>query len=159
MAALVAGRLAVLGSQFDIPLHAASVAIVGHGTRRHQYSRRATEQLAQALDDQVADRVFAVFLDEEPAVREILKMAARDEVVVIPFMIGAGPHAIKDIPARMGLTVAAETEFPYAGEVDGRRVICDAPVGSDPRIVELIADLANAESAGITSYKTMETRA
>ncbi len=163
---LVADRIDTLRSRCQ--LDRVCVSIVGHGTPRHGRSRFATIRLADALRAaHVAREVLPTFLDEEPNVDSLRSRTARVDLIVVPFLMTNGPHATHDIPRALGLTGTDQRvgfdpsvgsnqpvglEFskpPFAGWVDCRRVVCDAAIGTDVRIVELIAELAlNVESVG-----------
>lgn len=124
---------------------AVTVAIVGHGTSRHEESRLATLRLCDALRRRrLAAEVLPAFLDESPSVETILTRAASANVVVVPFLIGAGPHATRDIPGVLGIGSPEAASLPVAGAVGKRRVVCDAPVGSDPGIIDMLTALAGA---------------
>jgi sirohydrochlorin cobaltochelatase len=145
MSELVNNRLDATSSLHGLKREDTAIAIVGHGTLRHPGSRSSTETLAAALGGlEKWPQVFAAFIDEEPAVETVCARANHANLVVIPFLIGAGPHAVDDIPARLDLPRKGKGRLPRLGVVGGRTVLCDAPVGSDPRVVDLIVDLATA---------------
>lgn len=138
---LVADRIDTLRSRYR--LDSVSVSIVGHGTSRHVQSRTATIRLVDSLRERaVARDVWPTFLDEEPYVDSLRNRTARVDLIVVPFLMINGPHATRDIPRALGLTVPQGSQPPFFGRVDGRRVVCDAAIGTDDRIVELIAALA-----------------
>ncbi len=144
MADLVARRTEVIRTRFAEVAGPASIAVVGHGTPRHPRSRNATVELAAKLQNRgLSDDAFAVFLDDEPPVESIVGHAKHQIIIVILFLIGAGPHATSDVPRRIGLRLPNEPLLPLMGEVEGKRVICDAPVGTDPSLTDLILDLAS----------------
>ncbi|MBI4718111.1 MAG: hydroxymethylbilane synthase [Planctomycetes bacterium] len=148
---VIARRVVDLLGRFQLEASATTLALVGHGTERHRRSRAATVNLAAALATrQVCGEVLAAFLDEEPYAETVPERATRSTIVVVPFLIGAGRHALADTPARMGLVPAKDATFPLEGVVGGRRLVCDTAVGSLPGIVDIIADLAEEgrESAG-----------
>ena len=116
-----------------------SVLLVGHGTKRNSRSRWATEQLAADVRrfGSCGEILFA-FLDEAPLIDSIRTQIGKPHVMVIPFMIGGGPHALEDIPRRMGVR-------------EGNSVFVDAPIGERPEIRSLIRDLALAALRGLTA--------
>ena len=126
-----------------------SLAIVGHGTSRHAKSRHATRDLAAWLRRmRIVDEVVTAFLDDDPPVDSLLERVTHSNVLIAPFLIGAGPHAVRDVPRRVGLEIPDNAAPPFFGRVGDRFVVCDGPIGSDSRIVELIVDLALSGSAG-----------
>ncbi|HEY9014699.1 MAG TPA: uroporphyrinogen-III C-methyltransferase, partial [Gemmatimonadales bacterium] len=107
-----------------------TLALVGHGTRRHPESRTTTLQLAETLKRRrVTGDVIAGFLDDEPGIESLLERASRSNLVVVPFLIGGSTHVEEDIPRRLS---ASDPE---------RRVIVDRAVGAYPDLVELVIDL------------------
>jgi uroporphyrin-III C-methyltransferase len=129
--ALVARRVSELLREHGLTRAATSLLLVGHGTRRHPASRGTTLALADTLRRRrVAGEVLAGFLDDDPPLGDALRGATLESVLVLPFLIGGGAHALEDIPAALGSGVA------------GRPVVLDDAVGSLPGIADLIVDLA-----------------
>ena len=140
-----------------------TIAIVGHGTRRHVASRDATIDLVTRLERcDPSNEFLTAFLDDDPPVETILARARSRWVVVLPFLIGSGAHATRDIPRRLGMDVAegaspsagaspsvgaslfVGVSWPVSSTIGEHSVICDRPIGADPGLVELIVDLAGA---------------
>ncbi len=133
VAPLVARRVTELLREGHAERHDAALLLVGHGTPRHPRSREATEQLADMLRRRrVAGQVVAAFLDEEPTVDTVMRQLRQETVLVVPFLIGGGGHALEDVPRLVGLHDAEA----------GRRVLVDMPVGSYPGLEEIVVDLA-----------------
>jgi hydroxymethylbilane synthase len=135
-------RIEQLCAQFVCDISKTAIAVVGHGTPRHERSRRATVNLASMLgySGRFA-QAFAVFLDDTPGLDAVARRATVDQVIVLPFLMGSGPHALWDIPERLGM-IATATDLPRAERVEGRLTICDRPLGDDGGLIEIIADLA-----------------
>lgn len=105
-----------------------AVVLVGHGTRRNSQSRLTTEKLAAEIRTAgVCGETLFAFLDDEPLVESIGAAVTRPHVLVMPFLIGGGPHAAEDIPRRMGTSES---------------VYVDAPIGAAPELCRLIGELA-----------------
>ena len=140
MPTVVARRLAQLLEEFS--LEAPAVAIVGHGTPRHARSRESSCDLAADLASRPGSGpTEAFFLDDEPPLEKLRDFAGDRDLIVVPFLIGAGRHATRDIARRVcGLSLSRQ--LPLAFESDGRSVVLDRAVGEDPAIAELITDLA-----------------
>lgn len=133
VAPLVARRVTELLRERHAERNDAALLLVGHGTPRHPRSREATEQLADMLRRRrVAGQVVAGFLDDEPAVDAVMQGLRQETVLVVPFLIGGGGHALEDVPRLVGLHE----------EEAGRRVLVDMPVGSYPGLEEIVVDLA-----------------
>ena len=132
VAPLVARRVAELLREQDIARHEVSLALVGHGTRRHPESRASTLQLADTLRRRrVAGEVLAAFIDDDPPLETLADSATLRHLIVVPFLIGGGSHVMEDIPRLLGLQVSQR-----------QAVIVDQAIGSYPGLVEIIIDLA-----------------
>jgi uroporphyrin-III C-methyltransferase len=132
VAPLVARRVTELLRERGAERTDAALLLVGHGTARHPRSREATEQLADMLRRRrVAGQVVAAFLDDEPAVDTVLQQLGHETILVVPFLIGGGGHAL-DVPRLVSLR---------EGEAN-RRVLVDAPIGSYSGLEEIVVDLA-----------------
>jgi len=142
---LVVRRAMKLTSDWGMRPQAVSLCIVGHGTDRDLRSRETTVELAGLVESrQLFGEVLFAFLDEEPGVETVVERSSGKAIIVVPFMITDGPHATKDTPSRLGLTVADRARPPFAGQVGDRLVICDAAIGTDPAIVGIIVELAQS---------------
>lgn len=142
MAALIGRRLAQLERRFSLDKPA--VAIVGHGTARHPESRTSTVDVAREIDAlESIGPAKAFFLDDEPRVEELAGFAVDRDVILLPFLISAGLHAIRDL-SRRALGAELRGDRPQVAEAGGRRILIDRPVGNDPAIAELLIDLARS---------------
>jgi uroporphyrin-III C-methyltransferase len=129
--ALVARRVAELIHERRLDRGSVSLALVGHGTKRHRESRSATLHLADILRSRrVAAQVLTAFLDDDPPVETLLRTATCPHLLVIPFLIGGGTHVSNDTPRRLATRDSRPT------------VIVDQPIGSYPGLVDVIIDLA-----------------
>ncbi|MBI1825861.1 MAG: hypothetical protein HY287_05940 [Planctomycetes bacterium] len=136
-------RLNELLERFNLSASETSVAVIGHGTPRNANSKIATNDLAAALHRMgPCGDVFPAFLDEEPFVETVPDRAEHATIVALLFLIAAGPHALEDVPRRLGLLNAALSP-PYREMVNDRIFFIDEAFGNDPAIIPLIIDLAN----------------
>jgi uroporphyrin-III C-methyltransferase len=148
--ALVARRVAELIHERRIDRGSVSLALVGHGTRRHAESRTSTLQLADTLRRRrVAGEVLTAFLDDDPPVESLLESAVLPNLVVVPFLIGGGSHVSDDVPRRLGLGQESGVRsqdttglLPRRPTPDSRPVYVDQPIGSYSGLVDIIIDLA-----------------
>ncbi|HKQ47187.1 MAG TPA: hydroxymethylbilane synthase [Phycisphaerae bacterium] len=143
MALLVARRAEELAAQCGLAAATTTLAIVGHGTPRHPKSRAATEALVQSL--RIRGRfaeVLAAYLDDAPPVEQIPSLVQSRDIIVIPFLISPGPHATRDLPRRLGIGDPDSPAPPLWSRMGRRRVICDRPIGADPRLLEMVANIA-----------------
>ena len=140
VAPLVARRVTELLRDEGLEREAVALVLVGHGTARHPRSRAATEHLADTLRRRrVAGEITAAFLDDDPPIEQALAGVRPGTVLLVPFLIGGGAHALDDIPRRLGLPVDGDRR---RGRVDGRLVLIDEAVGSYPGLEHIVVDLA-----------------
>lgn len=140
----------VLELEAELGLESPAVALVAHGTPRHPRSRRAGEDLVSSLRQARPMEARAFFLDEAPRVEEVREVFPRGDVIVEPFLIAAGGHARHDLARRLGLEERGATE-PWVAECGGRRLALDRPLGTDPGIEELVADLARRRLSALAA--------
>jgi sirohydrochlorin cobaltochelatase len=121
--------------------------VAGHGTERHDQSRRASEQQVAVIRARsLYAEVHAVFLEETPRIAECYQLARVRNLVVVPFLISEGPHAAQDIPVLLGEDrerVAERVRRGQSGwrnptERNSRLVWYSASVGTHPSVAEII---------------------
>jgi len=131
IAPLVARRATEIMREQGIERGSATLALVGHGTRRHPESRSSTLQLVETLRRRrVAGEVLAAFIDDDPPLEALLDTAASPHVILVPFLIGGGAHVTHDIPRLLGTGGKAP------------RVIIDEAIGTWSGMVDIVIDLA-----------------
>lgn len=114
-----------------------ALAVLGHGTERHRQSEANVYQQSEyvrALG--TFPEVVTVFLDQQPGMMDVLGLATRAEVVVVPLFIADGWHAGQTIPEDLG-----------GLREDGRRLHYAGAVGTHPSVADVILELAE-EAAG-----------
>jgi uroporphyrin-III C-methyltransferase len=138
IAPLVARRVTELLRESGLDRHATTLALVGHGTRRHPESRTSTLQLVDTLRRRrVAGEVLPAFLDDDPSLETLAQRARWPHLVAVPFLIGGGAHVSEDIPRLIALGQSR-----LATRDSRLNVIVDHPIGLYPGLVEVIIDLA-----------------
>jgi uroporphyrin-III C-methyltransferase len=141
VAPLVARRVTERLREAQLEREAVTLVLVGHGTPRHAGSRAATERLAETLRRRrVAATVEAAFLDDDPPLELVLAAPRSATVLVVPFLIGGGAHAVLDIPTRLGLP--PEDRPTRDTRLNGRRLLLDDAVGTYPGLDDIVLDLA-----------------
>ena len=146
----------------DIDPAETSLLIVAHGTDLNENSavaaKRETEKI-RALGKYAA--VLNLYMEEPPLVSDWRKLTKTENVVVVPFFISDGLHSYEDIPRLLGMVVAAGVDRgqlgsappatahgeifrqnPYA--IDGRSLFYAPSIGTDPGVVDIIIEQANA---------------
>lgn len=141
-----------------------SLLIVAHGTDLNENSavaaKRESEKI-RALGKYAA--VLNVYMEEAPLVSDWRNFTETPNVVVVPFFISDGLHSYEDIPRLLGIkerrlpsrrkqpggrlkSRLSLTEIfrrnPY--RIDGRSLFYASSIGTDPGVVDIIIEQANA---------------
>ncbi|MFB6310015.1 MAG: CbiX/SirB N-terminal domain-containing protein [Salinirussus sp.] len=115
-----------------------TVILVGHGTERNPRSAAATRRHADRVQARgTYAAVHAAFLDDDPAVVDVLERVSTNEVVVVPVFIADGPHAAEDVPASFGHPGIGQT-----ANISGHRVHYTGAVGTAPSLADVIIERA-----------------
>lgn len=133
--------------------------VVGHGTPRHAASRHATETLASLVARRGGVRsCIAAFLDEDPRIEDVPSHWHDDHLIVLPFLIGGGYHALKDVPVRLRMMTPEDeaATFPMTIHTDGRTIVCTAALGENSRLADIVMDLI--ERAGAIQANPIDFR-
>jgi sirohydrochlorin cobaltochelatase len=126
-----------------------SLFIAGHGTERNENSRIPVERQAELIRSQnlYAD-VHAVFMEEEPRIKNCIEMATTRNLIVIPFFISDGLHVREDIPVLLGEPERLVKQRVQVGQPTWRnpterhgKLVWYAPsVGTDARMTDVILE-------------------
>ena len=101
-----------------------AVIVVGHGTLRNPNSGAATQELSRLIAHRAPRaRVFHAYLDQPPSLEQVVRSIEATSVVVVPFFIGGGSHAERDIAERL------------SGVASRSRVIVAPPLGESADVV------------------------
>jgi sirohydrochlorin cobaltochelatase len=134
--------------------------IAGHGTEKNENSRQPMERQAELIRElNIYADVRAVFLEEEPGIRECYTLAQTRNVIVVPFFISDGMHAQEDIPILLGEPERVIKQRLQNGqppwrnptERKGKRIWYATSVGNDPEMAEII--LARVREASLEPGK------
>ncbi len=121
--------------------------VAGHGTGRNANSRKAIErQVALIRARNIYAGVHDIFMEESPRIADCYTLATTKNIVVVPFFISDGLHAVEDIPVLLGEPERLVKERLAVGqptwrnptEKNGRRVWYSAAVGTEPLMAEVI---------------------
>ena len=160
MTTVILARAREVAEQFPFPraLKPAdtTLLIAGHGTGRNANSRQAIErqaELIRALNIYAA--VEAVFMEEEPFIKGCWRNVKTRNLVVVPFFISDGLHAVEDIPVLLGEPERFVKERLAAGqptwrnptERDGKLIWYSASVGTEPLLADVILERVREASA------------
>jgi len=131
------------------PSNEITLMIAGHGTEKDAKSRQAIERQVEAIRAMgIYGGVEAVYLEEDPRIESVYRLAATKHVVVVPFFISDGLHVREDIPVLLGepkrlvasRLQAGQATWRNPTEKHGKRVWYTASVGSDPLLAEVILE-------------------
>ncbi len=125
-----------------------ALIIVGHGSTVNPDSSGPTFDHAEEIVRRgIFGEVYCAFWKEEPSLRQVLHMADRKHVYVVPNFISEGYFTRTVIPRELEL----------AGPVtqrDGRTICYCEPVGNHPRITELLLRRAAEIAPGVPPRET-----
>jgi sirohydrochlorin cobaltochelatase len=148
---LIRDRLEASLRAHGIDPMACAVILVGHGGGLNGVSARHTQTLADTVAALGAPlSVRALFLEQEPYLRDWTAAIDRETVVVTPVLMSGGLHGAEDIPAAFGVAPGAVRFGKNNGAMAGpfksgsRTVWLQPPLGDDPAI----ADIALAQVQG-----------
>jgi sirohydrochlorin cobaltochelatase len=123
--------------------------IAGHGTERNANSRKAIERQVELIRAQsVYAAVHGIFMEEAPRISDCYSVAQTKNIVIVPFFISDGLHAVEDIPVLLGEPETLVKERRAAGhptwrnptEKHGRLVWYSRSVGTEPLMADVILD-------------------
>jgi sirohydrochlorin cobaltochelatase len=144
-----------------IPETETSLLIVAHGTDLNENSAVAAKREAEkirSLGKYAA--VLNVYMEEPPLVSDWRKFTRTRNVVVVPFFISDGLHSYEDIPALLGIAVAAGVDRGRPGSptpttesrgeifrhnphmIDDRSLFYAPSIGTDPGVADIIIEQA-----------------
>lgn len=126
-----------------------SLFIAGHGTTANDNSRKAIErqvELIRAMN--IYGDVHAIFIEEPPLIQDCYNLAAKKNIIVVPFFISDGMHTIEDIPEMLGEAKRIVQERLKAGqptwrnpmEKNGKRVWYTRAIGTETHIADVILE-------------------
>jgi len=134
------------------------LAVVGHGTERHEDSNASTNAHAAAIRARDRfDEVRALFMDEPPYIDDVTDHFETDDIVVVPLFVADGYHTREDIPEDMGLTDDYRDGYDIPTTIGGHRIWYSGAVGTEPLLADVI--LERAAEAGATIDQDRTTRA
>ena len=126
-----------------------TLLIAGHGTGRNTNSRKAVERQAELI---CALKIFAdvraVFMEEAPFIKGCAETVVTKHLVVVPFFISDGLHAVEDIPVLLGEPERIVKERLAAGqptwrnptEKNGKLIWYSSSVGTEPLLADVILE-------------------
>jgi sirohydrochlorin cobaltochelatase len=131
--------------------------IAGHGTERNKNSRVAIERQVELIRAQnIYAAVQAIFMEEAPQIADCYQIAPSRNLVVVPFFISDGLHAVEDIPVLLGEAerivkqrlAAGQPTWRNPTEKNGKLVWYSPSVGTEPLMAEVILERVK-EAAGL----------
>jgi len=156
MTTVILARAKEVAEQFPFPRAPkpadTTLLIAGHGTGRNANSRKSIERQAELIR---ALRAYAdvgpVFMEEEPFIKGCWQNVKTKNIIVVPFFISDGLHAVEDIPVLLGEPERLVKERLAAGqptwrnptERDGKRIWYSASVGTEPLLADVILERAS----------------
>ena len=155
MTKVILARATAVAEKFPFPRAPknsdTTLLIAGHGTGRNANSRKAVERQVELIRAQnIYADVGAVFMEEAPFIRGCHETAKTKNIVVVPFFISDGLHAVEDIPVLLGEPVRIVKERLAAGQLTwrnptergGKLVWYASSVGTEPLLADVILERA-----------------
>lgn len=153
MTTVILARAKEMAEQFPFPSAPkpanTTLLIAGHGTGRNANSRKAVERQVELIRklEAYAD-VGAIFMEEDPLIKGCWQNVKTKNIIVVPFFISDGLHAVEDIPVLLGEPEKLVKERHAAGqptwrnptERDGKRIWYAPSVGTEPLLAEVILE-------------------
>lgn len=125
------------------PKRGSALLLVGHGSTLNPDSSLPTwEHLERLRGRGLFAEVQAAFWKEEPGLRQVLYMLESGEVYIVPNFISEGYFTRRVIPRELGLAGPLTRR-------DGRTLKYCAPVGSHPRMTEVLLHRAAEVAPGV----------
>jgi len=149
-----------------IPETDTSFLIVAHGTDLNENSAVAAKREAEKIRQlHRYANVLNVYMEEQPLVSDWQLLTSTPNVIVVPFFISDGLHSYEDIPVLLGIADERSTRLrqgsgaasisenrneifrrgPY--QIDDRALFYARSIGTDPRIADIIVELAEASDS------------
>ena len=123
--------------------------VAGHGTGRNANSRKAVERQVERISAlNLYAEVGAIFMEEVPYIQGCQQTVKSKHVVIVPFFISDGLHAMEDIPVLLGESARLVKERIKAGqptwrnptERDGKLIWYSPSVGTEPQLADVILE-------------------
>jgi sirohydrochlorin cobaltochelatase len=125
-----------------------ALILVGHGSTVNADSSAPTfDHAAEIAQRGIFGEVYCAFWKEEPSLRQVLHMVDAEEIYVVPNFISDGYFTRTVIPRELELTGPVTQRA-------GKTIKYCAPVGSHPRMTELLLHRAAEVAPGIPPEKT-----
>ena len=137
-----------------------TLLVAGHGTGRNANSRKAVERQVELIRAQnLYAEVGAVFIEEAPFIKGCHESAKTKNIVVVPFFISDGLHAVGDIPVLLGEPERIVKERLAAGlptwrnptERGGKLIWYSASVGTEPLLADVILQRVREAAGNLVS--------
>jgi sirohydrochlorin cobaltochelatase len=120
-----------------------ALVLVGHGSTVNADSSAPTfDHAAEIARRGIFREVYCAFWKEEPSLRQVLHMIDADDIYVVPNFISEGYFTRTVIPRELALTGPVTQR-------DGKTIKYCEPVGSHPRMTELLLHRAAEIAPGV----------
>jgi sirohydrochlorin cobaltochelatase len=153
----------------NIPENETSLLIVAHGTDLNENSAVAAKREAEKIRALGCyANVLNVYMEEFPLVSDWTVLTSTPNVVAVPFFISDGLHSYQDIPILLGIVEESAGSAKASGaestssvrrngdeifrrgpyRIDNRSVFYAPSIGTDPRVADIILELASSAAQG-----------
>jgi sirohydrochlorin cobaltochelatase len=153
MTTVILARAKEMAEQFPFPRAPkpadTTLLVAGHGTGRNVNSRKAVERQVELIRAQnLYAEVGAAFMEEAPFIKGCPETVKTKNIIVVPFFISDGLHAVEDIPVLLGEPERLVKERLAAGqptwrnptERGGKLIWYSPSVGTEPLLADVILE-------------------
>jgi len=115
--------------------HETCLFLVGHGTSLDENSSEVVRRQATGIREKgIYGDCQAGFIEEEPYISRWKELTEFRNVIVVPFFLSDGLHALGDIPGLLGMP----DETARHATVDGRRIWYARAIGTERKMADVI---------------------
>ncbi|MBI2929513.1 MAG: cobalamin biosynthesis protein CbiX [Verrucomicrobia bacterium] len=123
----------------------AALMLIGHGSVLNTDPAAPIRQHAEELRRRgVFAQVVEGFWKIEPKIGDVVHAVSAPRVFIVPVLISEGYFTEEVLPRELGLRSPDQTAFPRTQRRGGQTLFYCGPVGSHPRMAEVILDRAGA---------------
>jgi sirohydrochlorin cobaltochelatase len=115
------------------------LVVIGHGTKDGNWKEIVQKQVEIINSENIFGECIALYLEEEPFLKNWKEVVKLYKVVAVPFFMMVGTHVKVDIPKALGIEYQKNPSH-----IENYEVWCTDAVGESPMMVDVILDQVKA---------------
>lgn len=116
-----------------------TLVLLGHGSTKNDGSEKPVFQHAGELRRRgVFSAVRGAFWKQEPKIADVLAQIRTPRAIIVPLFISEGYFTEEAIPEALGFKAADDINWSRVKHIDGREIHYTPPVGTHPRMTEVL---------------------